>query len=54
MCPVHLEPIDGAWFELAVALPVPVLAVLSPNLRCKLLEESKDDEREGGMNDGLP
>ena len=53
MCFVHLEPIDGAWFELAVALPVPVFAVLSPNLR-KMLEESKDNEREGGMNDGLP
>ena len=35
MCPVHLEPIDGAWFELAVAFAVSVFAILSPNLSIK-------------------
>ena len=34
MCAVHLEPIDGAWLELAVALPVSLFAVLSANLSC--------------------
>ena len=33
MCTIYLEPIDGAWLELAVALAVPLLAVLRPHLR---------------------
>ena len=32
MCTIYLEPIDGAWLELAVALAVPLLAVLRPHL----------------------
>ena len=43
MCTIYLEPIDGAWLELAVALAVPLLAVLRPHLswRWKLMVDER-------------
>ena len=44
MCTIYLEPIDGAWLELAVALAVPLLAVLRPHLRWRWKLMVDDDD----------